>query len=708
MPKPPTTRYSMPQAPLRAAGSRLSLTVMLAGVASLGALLPASAAMAQDQAQESTQVALPNIYVWGRATQMLGQADSASHGIVGNADFTTRPMMRVGELVEVVPGMIATQHSGPGKANQYFLRGMNLDHGSDFAGYFEGMPVNMRSHAHASGYLDLNFIIPEIIQTVEFHKGTYYAANGDFSAAGAARFRTYDRVDDGYVEATFGSFDHHRLLAVNSVDLSEGTLLLAGEAQHRDGPWELEQDLRKYNVFGKYTGTLMGIDSQISFSGYDASWVSTDQIPLRAVLSGDLGRFGYIDPDLGGESSRYSLIGNFALEQFDLNMYYSRYSMNLFSNPTYFMEDPVNGDEFEQEDRRSVMGGSLTWSEDYLWGARTVSPVLGIDVRYDDVDEVNLFSTVSRQRIGAVREDALEQLSTSVYGEVQILWSDSFRSTVGLRAERYSWDAHSPLAANSGSGNDTIVMPKFTAAWLPLDDYEIYVSYGHGFHSNDVRGAELTIDPVEGTPVEPVDVLVRARGAEVGLRGEPLPGVNFTAALYWMELDSELLFVGDAGTSEPNDPTKRHGLELSAFWEINDFLVLDANATWNRARFIDTPAGINHVPDAHETTASAGLTYVHPRGMTASLRMRHFGDAPLEESNSFQKEGTTLFNLGLSYPVNQALEISFDLLNIFNTGGNDIEYWFESQLQSETAAVADFHFHPVESRAYRAMLKYRF
>ncbi|MBN4053819.1 TonB-dependent receptor [Haliea sp. AH-315-K21] len=668
--------------------------------------------MSNEVVAQTTQARPPTIesvIIWGRSTRMLGEADSGSQGIVGNADFSTRPMMRVGELVEVIPGMIATQHSGSGKANQYFLRGMNLDHGSDFTAIYEGMPVNHRSHAHASGYLDINFMIPEIIEQVEFHKGTYYTENGDFSAAGASRFSTYERLDRNFMELTFGNLSHRRIVGAASFDAFDGTMLYAGEVENRDGPWELEEDVNKYNGLIQYTGNIGDIDSKILFMAYDNSWNSTDQIPLREVQNGNLNRFGFIDGSLGGESSRYSLIGNFYLDNIDINAYYQQYKMNLFGNPTYFLNDPVNGDQIEQADDRSILGGSVKYSNDFTWGRKPVTPMIGIDYRFDDIDQVALFNTVARQRVNTVRDDAVEERSVSVYGEVEVVWTESFRTKFGLRQEFYDWDVQAQIAANSGSGNDSITLPKFTAAWIPFDGYEIYLNYGEGFHSNDVRGAEITIDPATLTPADPVDVLVRAEGYEIGLRGEPLENLNFSAVAFWMDLESELLFVGDAGTSEPNDPTTRRGIELATFWEVTDSIVIDANVTKNHSRFANLPTGANHIPDAHGITASAGITYVNPgNGLTASFRMRHFGDAPLEATDSIKKDATTIYNFGISYAMQNNIEIGLDILNIFDTDGDDIEFWFESQLQGEAAPVDDFHFHPVEPRAYRLNIKYSF
>lgn len=670
----------------------------------------AGAALAQDAPalRPGRAPIIEEVFVWGRGLELLGKADSGSHGIVGNADFSTRPLMRAGELVEVVPGMIATQHSGPGKANQYFLRGMNLDHGSDFTAIFDGMPVNFRSHAHASGYLDVNFMIPELIDTVEFHKGTYYAQNGDFSAAGSARFKTYDRLEANYVEASVGNFNNRRLVAAGSFDTRDGSVLLASELMQHDGPWELPANQNKVNLLAKYSGHLLGTDeARITLTSYDSDWMSTDQIPLREVEAGRLGIFGFIDPSLGGQSSRHSLSSSFLYDKVEVSGYFSDYDLNLFANPTYFMSDPVNGDQIEQQDQRQVWGGKVQHSSEYLWGQRSVTPTFGVELRHDDIDSVALFNTRARQRIGTVRDDQVEETSWSVFGTTEVLWSDSLRTTLGLRGELYDWDVTAQQAANSGQGNETLWMPKFATAWIPLDGIELYANHGYGFHSNDVRGAELTVDPVTGDPVAPVDVLVRAKGSEVGLRWEPVDGVNLTLVHFWMELDSELLFVGDAGTSEPNEGTRRRGVEFTLFWELSDRWVLDFNATKNHARFKNLPAGFNHVPDANETTASAGLTYVDPRGLTASFRMRHFGDAPLEETDSVQKDGTTLFNAGISW-AGERTEFGLDLLNAFDSDGDDIEYWFESQLQTEAAPVADFHFHPVESRAWRLLAKYKF
>jgi outer membrane receptor protein involved in Fe transport len=480
------------------------------------------------------------IIVWGRSLQLLGNADSASQGVVGYSDFSTRPLSRVAELVEVVPGMIATQHSGPGKANQYFLRGINLDHGSDFSTYFDGMPVNFRTHAHAQGYMDLNFIIPELIERVDFQKGPYFADTGDFSLAGSNAMKTYDVLADNFTELTMGSADELRLVSAGSLQLDNGSLLGAFEHQQTNGHFDLDQDVRKYNGLLKYTGTIANIPSRITFSAYDSEWISTNQVPQRAVDRGSISRFGFIDPDLGGESHRYSVTGNFEIQDWDLNLYASAYSMSLINNPTYFLNNPADGDEFEQEDKRRLFGGSLRKETNAeLFGLRG-KQTIGVDVRYDDVNELNLFNTISRRRVSSIREDEAEEFSTGLFVESQLFLTEKLRATVGLRADFYDFEVNALRPGNSGSDQDSLWQPNLALAYRANENLELYANYGHGFHSNDVRAAVNTIDPISGDPTDAQDVLVEGKGSEIGLRYDNLNGFNITFAAFELRTDSAL------------------------------------------------------------------------------------------------------------------------------------------------------------------------
>ncbi len=673
----------------------------LAGIFSAATLL----AMQSTHAQEDQ---LEEVVIWGRSLQLLGTADSASQGVVGYADFSTRPMSRVGELVEVAPGMIASQHSGPGKANQYFLRGFNLDHGTDFSTFFDGMPVNLRTHGHGQGYMDLNFIIPEIIERVEFQKGPYFADTGDFSLAGSSSMKTYDSLNEGFTELTLGSRDEIRLVAANSFDVATSTWLYALEHQQNNGFYDLEQDVRKLNGLLKYTGEIAGVPSRISLSAYDSEWTSTDQIPLRTVNSGLIDRFGFIDPDLGGDSYRYSITGNFQLsENWDLSLYASSYYLSLINNFTYLLNDPVNDDEFEQEDERRLFGGSLrNETEIELFGV-PVRRSYGTDVRYDDINELNLFNTSSRRRIGSVREDEAEEFSVGVFGELQFHLSEALRASLGVRYDYYDGDVDALRPQNSGSDDDSLWQPNLGLAYRLNENLELYANYGHGFHSNDIRAAMTTIDPNTGNPTESLDVLVEGKGSEIGFRYDTLEGFNLSVAYYMLKLDSELVFVGDAGTTEAGDPSRRSGIEVSSFLQINERVVFDISGAKSDGHFIGLPSGANSIPDAQDLVFGAGLTYAgFDNGWTSSLRVRHFGDAALTEDESVEKGSSTLLNFGISY-ARDKWEIGLDILNLLDEEDDDIAYWFESQLPGEVMPVEDFHFHPVEPRTLRLLLRYK-
>ena len=658
-------------------------------------------------AQDNEDTTPEEVVVWGRAIDLVGAADSASEGIVGYDDLTNRPLLRVGELVEVIPGMIATQHSGGGKANQYFLRGINLDHGTDFSISFEGMPVNFRTHAHGQGYLDMNFIIPELVQTIEYRKGTYAADVGDFSAASSSKFQTYNRLEKGFAELTYGSEDYLRAVAANSWDTTNGTWLLGAEIRLSDGPWEVAEDVRLYNGFLKYTTEIGGRDAELIATAYTNDWNATDQIPQRAFLTGDLGRYGSVDPSVGGETSRFNLIGTLSGENTTHQAFLTSYSLNLFGNPTYFLNDPINGDQIEQEDARWIFGGRVDNSRDLEWSNHEVVFRTGADLRFDAISDINLFLTSDRDRLSAIRTDSVDELSIGAYADVEVSWSDKLRTPVGLRADQYSWDVTSLRAANSGSGSDAILSPKFSLAYALNDQLEFYANYGRGFHSNDVRAAELSVDPVTGDPAEPFDAIVKASGSEAGFRAEISERLNFSATVFFLELDSELIFVGDAGTTEPNESTERIGVEAAIFWRPTAWLVIDATAAKTDAKFKDAPRGADNIPDAHDFVGAFGVTALLENGFVGSFRVRHFGDAALIEDNSVRKDGTTLVNLGLSYPLAK-FEFGLEVLNLFDSGGHDIEYFYESRLFNEVQSVEDFHFHPVEPREFRPRIKYVF
>lgn len=684
-----------------------SILVMLAlgNISAISAPVLAQEEDTDDSAQTPDQKSLPNtdnapIIVYGRGIGQIGIATSGSQGTVGYADFDSVPLSRTGELVENVPGVIATQHSGSGKANQYFLRGFNLDHGTDFAGFVDGVPINMRSHGHGQGYLDFNFIIPETVERIDYRKGPYFADVGDFSAAGTVQFVTRDEIEP-FAQIEAGAFSYLRGVAAGSTRLGGGTLLIAAEAQSYDGPWVLDEDLERFAGLIKYSQPLADGSFEIQVNGYDSRWTSTDQIPERAVDNGLIDRFGFIDDDLGGDTTRIGGVVNAVMGGTKINAFATYYDFTLISNFTYFLDDPVNGDEFIQRDRRAVYGGAV--SHQFDLGAASVT--IGGDLRYDAIDRVGLYNSVDGISVNTVRQDEVDEFGFGMYGQAEVQLTPGLRAIAGLRYDRIGYDVTSDLAANSGTGHDDLFGPKLALAWQPVDSLELYANYGRSFHSNDVRGASISVDPVSGDAIDPVRVISPADGAEIGARFER---GTLTASLvgYYLELDNELVFVGDAGNTEVNDGSRRYGVEATVFWRPTDWLTIDADYAYTDARFIDVGAD-DHIPGAVPEVISGGITLSLTPALSLTAKLRHFGSAPLIEDNSVRSDPTTLINLGGYYDIGQ-LRLGAEIFNLFDADDSDITYFYESQLAGETVALEDRHFHPVEPRQLRASIRYRF
>ena len=647
---------------------------------------------------------LEEVVVWGRNESQQGTALSSSEGLVGYSDFSTRPLQRVGELVEVVPGMVATQHSGEGKANQYFLRGMNLDHGTDFSVYFEDMPVNFRSHAHGQGYLDLNFVIPEIVSTIRYAKGPYRADRGDFSTAGTASMRIYDQVEKPFIDLGIGSDGYLRSVGAASMEAFNGHLLGAVEFLRNDGPWDLSGNIQKDNLLVKYSGQHKGYDTKLLASYYTNAWNSTDQIPERLVSLGRIGRFGYVDPTLGGNSKRATLIGGIESDYLSVGGFISDYALDLFGNFTYTLEDRKNGDQHQQVDRRTIYGGH---AHRVFEINNSTELNLGLDLRIDDIDHADLYGTTSRIRHKSIRQDSIDWLSVGTFAELKIHLTEKLRGHIGIRQDFYDFDVDASLQENSGSDSETHWIPSLGAAYAVTDTTEVYVNWGKGFHSNDVRGKTIRVDPITLLPVDTVDLFVDQEGAEIGIRTEPWSDLHISMTYFWLESDSELLFVGDTGSTEPSDGSKRSGFETNIFWNLSDFWTIDLLASIVDSEFKNVESHLNAIPNAHGRVIGAGITYVNLDNWTASLRIRHFGDAALTEDNSQRHESTTLFNLGISYDFG-SVETGVELINLFDAQDIDIAYWYASQLPDETEPVEDIHFHPTDPFSVRASLRWKF
>jgi len=652
--------------------------------------------------------------VEGRGTPLVGEAVSASEGYVGQIDLESRPLLRTGEILETIPGLVVTQHSGSGKANQYFLRGFNLDHGTDFSTSIDGMPVNMVSHGHGQGYTDINFVIPELVGNMNYLKGSYYSGVGNFSSAGSVAISTVDSLESGLARITLGEDRYFRALVADSQEVRDGDILFALERATNNGPWDLDENLDKLNGQFKFTRELDDVAYSISVMGYQSSWDATDQIPERAISQGLISDLGYLDDSVGGESSRYSVSTNWLRRDGDaatrVSAYAISYDMNLWSNFTYFLEDPVQGDQFEQADDRMIYGLSVSRS---LSGRsifdRSLQSTFGAQIRLDDIDGVGLYRTAQRERLSTIREDSVKELATSVFYDALINWSGRLKTTFGLRADRYAFDVDSSLPVNSGSEDDFRLSPKFNAVYAVNESAEYYFSAGYGFHSNDARGTTIAIDPADGvTPIDPVDPLVGSKGAEMGARFHWFDNLNTSVALWGLRLDSELLYVGDAGSTEASDPSERFGIELANHYAASEWMSFDFDFAVTDASLRIQGSSEDKIPGAVDSVASAGVSFNPSNGWFGSLRFRHFGDRPLNEDGSVQSDSFSAFNARLGYKA-ERWWISLDLLNAFDSDSQDIAYFYESRLPGEPAeGVADRHFHKIEPRSARLNFSWRF
>lgn len=637
---------------------------------------------------------------------LLGIAGSATEGVVTAKEIERRPFQRAGEVLETVPGVIVSQHSGEGKANQYYLRGFNLDHGTDIAITVAGVPVNMPTHGHGQGYADANFLIPELVSAVQYKKGPYYAEEGDFASAGAVNVNYASLLDKPLAVLQGGSGRFGRALFAASPKVGNGFLLYAIEAGTNDGPWMRPDDFRKLNGVLRYTSGDQRGGFSITAMGYTAKWNATDQIPHRAVDDGTIARFGLIDATDGGETSRYTLASEWQRNSSNTltqaGAYAIQYRLNLFSNFTYFLDDPIEGDQFEQADDRVVAGlrGSHRWLA--RWGSVSVENLIGVQARHDDIRNVGLYRTRARERFATTRQDRVSETSGGVYAQTALQWSSWLRTVAGARVDHYRFDVHSDDIANSGRDDASLVSPKLTMIFGPWRNTELYANAGSAFHSNDARGATIRIDPATGEPAERVTPLVRSRGGELGLRSTPVPRVHLTAALWALDIASELLFVGDAGTTEASRPSRRTGLELATFYNLRDWLALDVEYAYSRARFRGDDLAGNRIPGAVEGVASVGLSVIDLGRISGELRYRHFGPRPLIEDDSVRSEASNLVNARVGYRITPRIRLDVDVFNLLDAQVSDIDYFYTSRLPGEPrAGIEDVHFHPVETRAFR-------
>ncbi|MBC7718577.1 MAG: TonB-dependent receptor [Chitinophagaceae bacterium] len=654
---------------------------------------------------------LAPVAVQGSRNSVLGEAGTANEGVITQQQLEARTTYRPGEVLEAVPGLVVSQHSGEGKANQFYLRGFNLDHGTDLRTTIDGMLVNQRSHAHGQGWSDVNFLIPELTSLLDYRKGPFYAAEGDFATAGAVSVKYANTLPKGIASVGVGQNGFARTFLADSPKLGDGNLLYAVELFHNNGPFTVGDNYNKRNAVLRYSQGTEANGLNVTLMAYQAKWHATDQIPLRAVQAGTLGRFDAVDQTDGGQSSRYSLSGAWRQAsgntQTLINAYVVRNKLDLYSNFTYFLDDPVNGDQFNQPDRRTTTGINAS----HLWAGQVMGrpseTTVGAQFQNDSISN-GLYSTVARQVLSTTRADQIIERSLGLYVENKTEWTEKFRTVAGLRADNFYFKVASSDPANSGTASSTKVSPKLNLIFGPWNKTEFYASAGSGFHSNDARGTTITVEPKTGNPADKVPPLVRSRGFELGVRTEAIAGLQTAFSVYKLDFDSELTFAGDAGTTQAGRPSRRVGFELSNYYKVNRWLTIDADLAFAKARFRGfDPAG-DRIPGAVEGVASLALAVDNLGPYFGALQLRYFGPRPLIEDNTVRSNSTATINARVGYKFSPQLKLELEGFNLTNAKSSAIDYYYVSQLKTETTPTADVHFHPIEKRSMRLTLTANF
>ncbi len=627
---------------------------------------------------------------------------------IARLDLNVTPVNSSQEVLRKVPGLFIGQHAGGGKAEQIFLRGFDVDHGTDVAIGVDGMPVNMVSHAHGQGYSDLHFVIPETVNKIDFGKGAYYASEGDFNTAGYVNFKTKDYIDESSVSLSLGQFN--TLRTVGLFDLLENTknqnAYMAMEYIATDGPFDSPQNFNRLNLFGKYVMYSPENDKvTLTASHFTSRWDASGQIPQREVDNGNITRFGAIDDTEGGETSRTNL--NVTYDKYitdnttlKANAYYSKYAFELYSNFTFFLEDPVNGDQIKQKEDRQIFGANVALNYSTFLGSTELNLTSGFGLRHDIVDGVELSRTLNRSTtLENIQLGDINQTNIDAFVKADFEFG-KFKLAPALRLDYFKFMYYDALQTNYETQSETkaIVSPKLNFYYNAQDNLQLYLKSGLGFHSNDAR----VVVANNGK-----DILPRSYGADLGTVWKPFPKLVVNSALWYLFLEQEFVYVGDAGIVEPSGKTRRYGLDLGLRYQINDWLFLDSDATYTYARSIDEPEGEDYIPLAPDFTFTGGLSIDDLNGFSGGLRFRYLNDRPANEDNSIVAEGYTVADFNLNYRMkNVTLGVMVE--NLFDVDWNETQFATESRLQNEAESVEEIHFTPGTPFFIKGIVTYNF
>lgn len=630
---------------------------------------------------------------------------------ITKVDLNKFPVNSAQDLLRKVPGLFIAQHAGGGKAEQIFLRGFDADHGTDVSVNVDGMPVNIVSHAHGQGYSDLHFVIPETINNIDFGKGAYYADRGDFNTAGYVDFKTYGALKNSMIKLEAGSFNTKRILGmfniINDPD-NKKNFYLATEYNYTDGPFDVKQNFNRVNIFGKYNQWITDNDYfNIQFSTFNSSWNASGQNPERAINQGIINRWGSIDPTEGGSTSRSNVQMNFKhiispSEHIEAMAWYSKYNFNLYSNFTFFLNDPIHGDEIQQKDGRNIYGGEFKHVKNFIFSNSSLELISGIGFRNDDIQTLQLNHVYHRDLLLDKKMD-VTGVETNLHAYSELIWkTGKWTIAPALRLDHFIFNMHNLLDQEqlpSGQSSEaTRLSPKLNFSYASSDKVVWLLKTGMGFHSNDMR----VVIPQNGLNTLPYSI-----GADFGTRLHPLKSLIIAPTIWYLFLQQEFVYVGDDAVVEPSDKSKRYGFDLGIRYQPLPNLYLNADINYSHARLMKEPKGEDYIPLAPVITSTGSLNWDFMKGFSVGLQYRYLSERPAVEDNSLKTKPYLVNDLILSY--NRAKwGANLQINNLFNVKWNEAQFATETQLKNEAAPITDITYTPGNPFGIKMGLFYKF
>lgn len=626
--------------------------------------------------------------------EVVIQTKVSAMNVISKIDLETTPVNSSQEILRKVPGLFIGQHAGGGKAEQIFLRGFDIDHGTDIAINVDGMPVNMVSHAHGQGYADLHFVIPETVDKIDFGKGTYYANKGDFATAGYVDFGTKDKLDFSSIGVEVGQFN--TFITVGLFDLlgsnKKQSAYIATEYILTDGPFDSPQNFNRINLFGKYS--FVSEDNSrfsITASRFTSKWDASGQVPQRLVDDGTISRFGSVDDTEGGATSRSNF--NVSMRKpidentfLKASTFYSNYKFELFSNFTFFLEDPINGDQIKQKEDRNLYGINAELNKNIHKESVDLLFQLGFGVRNDATTDTELSHTLNRSTtLEQIKLGDIDESNVFSYLNTEIRLG-KWLINPAVRLDYFKFGYQDKLVGNykTQTESQVKVSPKLNFVYSQNNDLQFYLKTGTGFHSNDARVVIAN---------NADEILPTAIGTDLGTIWKPFPRLIINSALWYLYLQQEFVYVGDAGVVEPSGETRRYGFDLGIRYQLSDYFFFNFDANYTNAKSINDPAGQDNIPLAPDFTSTGGLSFQNWKNFSGGLRYRFMNDRPANEDNSIVAKGYFITDFNVNYTFHK-LVFGFTVENLFNSEWNETQFATESRLKNETASVEEIHFTP--------------